>query len=239
MFLAWHILHAPPVPLASLHGTALPCVCTIDALRHLATPTAVDRGWMRQKRALTAAPSMPALLRTLREVAAGMAFLHANDILHCDLTGAQAPAVACSLHPCLPKLTLSMITLLAVMLMNWPGCKYDGIGCQQLLEMNCPADHQCKMDFLQATTCCWRLPPLRAATTAGSGRGWATLGWRAWRRGRSPQPPLGRAATCRQVGAARLRRGFAWPCCGNGVGYCKAALLLLPGGWGNNACSSC
>lgn len=30
---------------------------------------------------------MRAVLRTLREVAEGMAFLHANDVLHCDLTG--------------------------------------------------------------------------------------------------------------------------------------------------------
>lgn len=32
---------------------------------------------------------MGAVLRTLREIAAGMAFLHSKDVLHCDLTGAQ------------------------------------------------------------------------------------------------------------------------------------------------------
>lgn len=42
---------------------------------------------MRKKRSLTAPPDMRALLCTLREIAAGMAFLHAKDVLHCDLTG--------------------------------------------------------------------------------------------------------------------------------------------------------
>jgi hypothetical protein len=50
-------------------------------------PAAVDRGWVRKKRSLTAPPSMPSVLRTLREVASGMAFLHSRDIMHCDLTG--------------------------------------------------------------------------------------------------------------------------------------------------------
>jgi hypothetical protein len=48
---------------------------------------AVDRGWMRKKRSLTASPDMRSLLCTLREIAAGMAFLHSKDVLHCDLTG--------------------------------------------------------------------------------------------------------------------------------------------------------
>ena len=43
---------------------------------------------MRKKRCLTAPPDMRALLCTLREIAAGMAFLHSKDVLHCDLTGA-------------------------------------------------------------------------------------------------------------------------------------------------------
>lgn len=42
---------------------------------------------MRKKRCLTAPPDMRALLCTLREIAAGMAFLHSKDVLHCDLTG--------------------------------------------------------------------------------------------------------------------------------------------------------
>jgi serine/threonine protein kinase len=42
---------------------------------------------VRKKRSLTAPPSMPSVLRTLREVASGMAFLHSRDIMHCDLTG--------------------------------------------------------------------------------------------------------------------------------------------------------
>lgn len=53
----------------------------------LPVPPAVDRGWMRKKRSLTAPPDMRAMLTTLREIAAGMAFLHAQDVLHCDLTG--------------------------------------------------------------------------------------------------------------------------------------------------------
>lgn len=48
---------------------------------------AVDRGWLRKKRSLTAPPSLTSVLRTLREVAAGMAYLHSQDVLHCDLTG--------------------------------------------------------------------------------------------------------------------------------------------------------
>ncbi|PSC73115.1 kinase [Micractinium conductrix] len=48
---------------------------------------AVDRGWLRRKRSLVAPPDMRTVLRTLREVAQGMAFLHSRDVLHCDLTG--------------------------------------------------------------------------------------------------------------------------------------------------------
>ncbi|KAL4434067.1 hypothetical protein ABPG75_000508 [Micractinium tetrahymenae] len=48
---------------------------------------AADRGWLRKMRSLTAPPDMRVVLRTLREVADGMAFLHSNDVLHCDLTG--------------------------------------------------------------------------------------------------------------------------------------------------------
>lgn len=48
---------------------------------------AADRGWLRKKRSLTAPPDMRAVLRTLREVADAMAFLHSHDVLHCDLTG--------------------------------------------------------------------------------------------------------------------------------------------------------
>lgn len=50
---------------------------------------AADRGWLRVQRSLTSPPDMPAVLRTLREIAAGMAFLHSRDVLHCDLTGAR------------------------------------------------------------------------------------------------------------------------------------------------------
>ena len=48
---------------------------------------AVDRGWMRVRRSLVAHNDLPAMLRTLREVAEGMAHLHSQNILHCDLTG--------------------------------------------------------------------------------------------------------------------------------------------------------
>ena len=36
-------------------------------------------------------PSMASMLRTLREVAAGMAFLHDKSIIHRDLTGGCVP----------------------------------------------------------------------------------------------------------------------------------------------------
>lgn len=59
-----------------------PCTCTPGA-----PCLAADRGWLRKKRSLTAPPDMRAVLRTLREVADAMAFLHSHDVLHCDLTG--------------------------------------------------------------------------------------------------------------------------------------------------------
>eukprot|EP00887_Chlorella_sp_A99_P006213 scaffold3.g6213.t1 len=48
---------------------------------------AVERGWLREARELTAPPDVRAILRALRDVAAGMAYLHAQGVLHCDLTG--------------------------------------------------------------------------------------------------------------------------------------------------------
>lgn len=50
---------------------------------------------MRKKRSLMAPPDMRALLTTLREIAAGMAFLHSQDVLHCDLTGGLWPGRGC------------------------------------------------------------------------------------------------------------------------------------------------
>ena len=61
---------------------------------------------------------------------------------------------------------------------------------------------------------------LRSAgrTSAASAPGWATLGWRAWRRARSPPPPLAHAATWRQVG--RAGRGGALRVVWCGAGWC-------------------
>lgn len=50
---------------------------------------AAEAGLLREERSLVAAPDMGAVLRTLREVAAGMAFLHGCGILHRDLTGGR------------------------------------------------------------------------------------------------------------------------------------------------------
>ncbi|GAB4813700.1 hypothetical protein N2152v2_000746 [Parachlorella kessleri] len=48
---------------------------------------AVEKGWFRQKTSLSAPANMRAVLRTLREVAAGMVYVHQQSILHRDLTG--------------------------------------------------------------------------------------------------------------------------------------------------------
>lgn len=48
---------------------------------------AVQKGWFRQERNIHSKPNMRVILHTLRDVAAGMAYLHSKDILHCDLTG--------------------------------------------------------------------------------------------------------------------------------------------------------
>ena len=52
---------------------------------------AAEKGWFKQERALTAPPAVDAMLRTLRDVAAGMAYLHERDIIHRDLTGGCTP----------------------------------------------------------------------------------------------------------------------------------------------------
>ncbi len=48
----------------------------------------MEKGWFRQELSLAAPPNVPAILRTLREVAAGMEYVHAQSIIHRDLTGA-------------------------------------------------------------------------------------------------------------------------------------------------------
>ncbi|KAK2075693.1 hypothetical protein QBZ16_001801 [Prototheca wickerhamii] len=50
---------------------------------------AVDRGWLRDGFDFFSAPDLAALLHTLREVAAGLAHLHAAGVTHGDLTGAN------------------------------------------------------------------------------------------------------------------------------------------------------
>jgi len=52
-----------------------------------ALAAAVEKGWFRQKTSLSAPANMRAVLRTLREVAAGMVYVHQQSILHRDLTG--------------------------------------------------------------------------------------------------------------------------------------------------------
>ncbi|EFN56147.1 hypothetical protein CHLNCDRAFT_144818 [Chlorella variabilis] len=65
--------------------------CTFWLVQQLCTHgtliQAAEAGLLREERSLVAAPDMGAVLRTLREVAAGMAFLHGCGILHRDLTG--------------------------------------------------------------------------------------------------------------------------------------------------------
>jgi serine/threonine protein kinase len=49
---------------------------------------AIDRGWLRTERdCLHSKPHMLSVVATALEVASAMAYLHAHDILHGDLTG--------------------------------------------------------------------------------------------------------------------------------------------------------
>lgn len=47
---------------------------------------AIDRGWLREGRTADHGPDYPAVLATAAEVAAGVAYLHANDVVHGDLS---------------------------------------------------------------------------------------------------------------------------------------------------------
>ena len=82
----------PPLPRPTPTPVLLPAnaaTTTPNTFTHTRAAAAVDRGWLRRKRSLVAPPDMRTVLRTLREVAQGMAFLHSRDVLHCDLTGGQ------------------------------------------------------------------------------------------------------------------------------------------------------
>eukprot|EP00192_Tetraselmis_astigmatica_P009824 CAMPEP_0117692580 /NCGR_PEP_ID=MMETSP0804-20121206/26406_1 /TAXON_ID=1074897 /ORGANISM="Tetraselmis astigmatica, Strain CCMP880" /LENGTH=863 /DNA_ID=CAMNT_0005506043 /DNA_START=30 /DNA_END=2621 /DNA_ORIENTATION=+ len=48
---------------------------------------AVERGWLREKRDVTAPPNMVAMYQTILEIAQGMDFIHSKNLVHCDLNG--------------------------------------------------------------------------------------------------------------------------------------------------------
>ena len=52
---------------------------------------AVDKGWFRKERELTrpgsGIPDIAQILATALDIAQGVAFLHARDVVHGDLTG--------------------------------------------------------------------------------------------------------------------------------------------------------
>ena len=52
---------------------------------------AIDKGWFRKERQLIAPnrPDMETILASARDIAEGMAFLHARDVVHGDLTGGE------------------------------------------------------------------------------------------------------------------------------------------------------
>lgn len=85
----WGPVYAPELP---RHERPTPLPST-------ACPAAAEKGWFRQRRCLEAPPNVGAMLRTLREVAAGMAYLHSRDIVHRDLTG-ELVCCACHLQLC-------------------------------------------------------------------------------------------------------------------------------------------
>ena len=52
---------------------------------------AIDKGWFRKERQLTAPniPDVETILASAQDIAEGMAFLHAQDVVHGDLTGGE------------------------------------------------------------------------------------------------------------------------------------------------------
>lgn len=57
-------------------------LCELGSLQE-----AVDAGWLRTSRdPLNSAPHLPAILATAREIAAGMAYLHSEGVVHADLS---------------------------------------------------------------------------------------------------------------------------------------------------------
>jgi len=48
---------------------------------------AVERGWLSHFRSIMSKPNMASMYMTLKEICDGMAYLHSNNIIHCDLNG--------------------------------------------------------------------------------------------------------------------------------------------------------
>ena len=183
-------------------------------------------GTRPRARSLAAPPDLPAVLRTLREVAAALALLHAQGIVHCDLTGAVGGSRAggiegirvesCRVTPSAPSSVPPDVTPSAPssvppdLTPSAPSSVPPDVHAPPLAALWLPL--LLLLLLLQAIMCCWRLasPPPQptaavAATPAASARGSPTLGSPRWHGAgsRSAPPPLAPAATWRQVSTLR------------------------------------
>lgn len=74
------------------HTVAAVCV---DKALCCCVQEAIDKGWFRKERQLTqpgsGVPDYEAILAATLDIAEGMTFLHARDVVHGDLTGGASP----------------------------------------------------------------------------------------------------------------------------------------------------
>jgi hypothetical protein len=96
----WFVAH-PPRP-SSPRTPAVLEYCDKGCLQD-----AIDCGWMRENPAAPGPPNILAVLATAREIASGMAYLHARGVVHGDLRWAALGAGLAQEHPGAPRLARS------------------------------------------------------------------------------------------------------------------------------------